>query len=193
MVFLSLEHSKAAYRADFAFYTTAIAAMTLFSAGVTPVGQRGTAVLLTLLGLAGWTLIEYAMHRFVLHGVQPFQSWHAMHHARPAALIFAPTVVAAALITILVLLPAWVWMGRWRASALTLGVLIGYMLYSVTHHAIHHWRTGHRWVEKRKRRHALHHCSDRPGCYGVTTDVWDRVFGTLTLRPLRTCVTADPT
>ena len=191
MVFLSLEHSKAAYRADFAFYGTAMAALAALSATDTPSGQRWTAAALALVGLAAWSFIEYVLHRFVLHVVEPFRSWHALHHARPSALIYAPTVVAAGLITLLVLLPAWAWMGTWRASALTLGVLVGYMLYSATHHAIHHWRIKIRWLNRRKRLHALHHCSDRPGYYGVTTDLWDRVFGTSSLQPLSASVTTD--
>jgi len=192
MVFLSLEHSKAAYRADFAFYGTAIVALAVWSVADTPVGQRWTAGLLTVLGMGLWTLAEYLLHRFVLHGLPPFKKWHALHHARPAALIFAPTVVAAGLIALLVFLPAWASLGRWCASSLTLGVLIGNTLYSATHHAIHHWHGEWPWLLRRKRLHALHHCSDRQSCYGVTTDLWDRVFGTSNLLPLRLSATPDP-
>jgi len=65
----------------------------------------------------------------------------------------------------------------WRASALTLGLLTGYLGYAITHHAIHHWRADNAWLKERKYWHALHHHSEQPGCYGVTSSVWDRVFG----------------
>ena len=32
-------------------------------------------------GAVAWTLIEYAVHRFVLHNLTPTQ--HALHHANP--------------------------------------------------------------------------------------------------------------
>jgi hypothetical protein len=32
-------------------------------------------------GVVGWTLAEYLVHRFVLHGLAPIQ--HGLHHAHP--------------------------------------------------------------------------------------------------------------
>ena len=133
---------------------------------------------LVLAGLAGWTLLEYALHRFVLHGLRPFSDWHAEHHHRPAALICAPTILSASLIAALVFLPAWALGGLWPACAITLGVLGGYLAYAITHHATHHWRASNRWTRQRKRWHALHHDRHRgPGHYGVTTSFWDHLLG----------------
>jgi hypothetical protein len=33
-------------------------------------------------GLGGWTLIEYGLHRFVLHRLPPFQAMQELHHQR---------------------------------------------------------------------------------------------------------------
>ena len=176
MRLFSLEHSKLAYGVDFVLYGAAIVVLATFLLTEPARQQAPQSLGLVLAGLAGWTLIEYLMHRFVLHGLQPFRGWHDEHHRRPAALISAPTILSGTLITTLVFLPALALTDVRRASALTLGVLMGYLAYSVTHHATHHWRADNAWLKQRKRWHAQHHHVGQPGCYGVTTDLWDRVF-----------------
>jgi cyclopropane-fatty-acyl-phospholipid synthase len=173
----TLEHSRWAYRADFALYGTAVVLLAAFLLAAGPHELRLEIWALALLGLASWSAIEYALHRFVLHGLQPFQRWHAEHHERPTALICSPTLFSATLIATLVFLPALVLGNLWRACALTLGVLSGYLAYAITHHATHHWRADNAWLKQRKRWHALHHHRDGPRCYGVTSTFWDRVFG----------------
>jgi cyclopropane-fatty-acyl-phospholipid synthase len=179
MHIFTLEHSKAAYRWDFAFYGVTVAGLSVFLMVASPRERHLELVALTLIGLGSWTAIEYIMHRYVLHGVEPFRHWHAEHHRRPTALICTPTILSASLIAALVFLPAFGAGGLWRACALTLGVLTGYLAYSIMHHAIHHWRGDDAWLMQRKRWHALHHHPrERPGCYGVTSELWDHIFGT---------------
>lgn len=174
-----LEHSRAAYRADFVAYGIAVAALAVFLLSASPHGQRLEMVILVLAGIASWTAIEYVLHRFVLHGLQPFRRWHEEHHRRPRALICTPTILSATLIAMLVFLPTLLLGDLWQACALTLGLLTGYLGYAITHHAIHHWRSGgNAWLKQRKRWHGLHHCIDEPACYGVTSAFWDHVFGT---------------
>ena len=168
MVLFSLEHRKAAYRADFALYRIAVALLAGFLLAGSPDGQSPEIAAWALADLAGWTAIEYALHRFVLHGLRPFSRWHAAPHQRPMALI-----------VMLVFLPALLLGGLWRACALTLGVLAGYLAFSVTHHATHRWRTDKAWLKQRKHWHALHHNMGDPGCYGVTSAFWDHVFGSI--------------
>jgi sterol desaturase/sphingolipid hydroxylase (fatty acid hydroxylase superfamily) len=180
--FLALEHSRFAYRADLALYGAAVPLLAALLLAAGPRGLGPQLVAYAVLGLASWTAIEYALHRFVLHGIQPFRRWHAEHHQRPTALICTPTILSASLIATLVFLPAWLVLGGWPAGAVTLGVLTGYLAYTVTHHATHHWRAGGAWLLQRKRWHAQHHraqhrAGDRPGCYGVTSSFWDHVFG----------------
>jgi cyclopropane-fatty-acyl-phospholipid synthase len=66
----------------------------------------------------------------------------------------------------------------WRACALTLGVLISYLGYAITHHAIHHWRIDNAWLKRRQRWHARHHHTTQTTGYGVTSAFWDQVSGT---------------
>lgn len=178
MSLFTLEHSKSAYRADFALYSSTVVVLAIFLLLVGPRDQRLAIVIFAGVGLVSWSAIEYALHRFVLHGLQPFRRWHALHHQRPTALIYTPTILSATLITTLVFLPALALSNLWHACALTLGMLTGYLVYAITHHAIHHWRADNAWLKQRKRWHALHHhSSEQPGCYGVTSAFWDRVFG----------------
>lgn len=194
MRWLAFEHSPGAYRADFYVYgmvSLALAAALL--AGPSDPRLLGWAVA----GSLAWTLLEYLLHRFVLHGLPPFKRWHAEHHHRPTALIAAPTVLTAALFTALLLLPAIWWLGAWPAAALSFGLLNGYLAYGLVHHAIHRpaagrrptW-FGRRWLLRRCLWHGLHHRRvvgvatapggppAVPGYYGVSSAFWDHVFGT---------------
>jgi sterol desaturase/sphingolipid hydroxylase (fatty acid hydroxylase superfamily) len=188
MYSINLEHSKLVYKADFAFYTLAISALTAYLTLFSVSNDLSGNILLmftSALGLFSWSLIEYLLHRFVLHGVQPFKRWHLEHHARPTALIGAPTLLSSGLIFSFVFLPAWALMSLQNAAALTLGILVGYLAYGAVHHGVHHWRASSLWLKKRKLWHALHHHpsnAQTPGRYGVTTSLWDHVFGTLNPR-----------
>ena len=178
MGLFTLEQSKAAYRADFALYGAAVLVLAAFLLWYGPREQRLVIAAFALLGLGSWTAVEYLLHRFVLHGLQPFRRWHAEHHQRPTALICTPTILSAALIATLVFLPALVLGNVWRASALSLGIVTGYLAYGVTHHATHHWRANNAWLKRRKRWHVLHHRQhEQSGCYGVSSGFWDHVFG----------------
>ncbi|MBC7755926.1 MAG: sterol desaturase family protein [Bdellovibrio sp.] len=178
MKFFAIKHSKLAYLADFVFYGVAIMALALMvildqsSLSALKVG------LIVLLGLVSWTLLEYVLHRFVLHHLAPFSHWHASHHHEPKALICAPTIVSAALIAVFIFLPTLLIAGLPIANAFTLGVLMGYLFYASTHHAIHHLHTQSKWLKQRKHWHARHHYNTQIANYGVTTLFWDYVFST---------------
>jgi len=141
---------------------------------------------LVLAGMVLWTLFEYLLHRFLFHGPQPFRRLHALHHTHPTALICSPTWLTAVLFVALVYAPARALGTPLNAAALTLGVLAGYLAYSIAHHAVHHWRGEGRWLVDRKRWHARHHREqDSRVCFGVTSGLWDRACRTagLAARP----------
>ncbi len=177
MNILTPEPGKFVYCADFFIYGLIVAALALMLAWLAPVEQWLVLLGYCLLGLLGWTVLEYGLHRFVLHGLPPFRRWHAEHHRRPAALIRTPIILSAALIFLLVFLPAFFFSQIWRAWALSVGLLAGYFVYTVVHHAIHHWRFDNAWLKRRQHWHGLHHASEQSGRYGVTSALWDHVFG----------------
>jgi cyclopropane-fatty-acyl-phospholipid synthase len=194
MSLLSLEHSVTAYRLDFALYAllcmgTATALLT-----TSPVGSGAVLLLWVAGGVALWSLLEYLLHRFVLHGVAPFSRWHGQHHVRPQALIASPIALSLSLFLLLGALPAWWLLGTWPATALTLGLLTSYLVYGLTHHATHHktvpWIRHNAWISRCRVRHAMHHATHhiqargeicKPCHFGVSNSFWDTVFGTDTM------------
>jgi len=186
MRFFTLEHSKAAYQADFAIYGTVVAVLVSLLIFAAPHELWLEFSVLAVMGLLSWTAIEYVLHRFFLHGVQPFKRWHQEHHQRPRALICTPTILSTSLMTVLVFLPAFVVSGFWGGCALTAGMLIGYLIYAITHHAIHHWQSDNAWLKRRKDWHLRHHHGhDSHGYFGVTSNFWDYVFGSSDRSSLR--------
>jgi len=182
MNLFTFEQTKSVYWADFVFYGIMIGVLAGVLAAAVPNSNWSMTLILATLGLIGWSALEYVVHRFVFHGMQPFQRWHAAHHARPAALICSPTLLSAPIIGVGLFLPAWAIGGLQSACALTIGLLCGYLAYALTHHAIHHWPADSRWLRQRKRWHFLHHDKRNACCYGVTSGLWDGACGSTRAR-----------
>ncbi|MGZ6477672.1 MAG: sterol desaturase family protein [Bdellovibrionales bacterium] len=126
---------------------------------------------LILLGLIGWTLIEYGLHRFT-HWTR--NRMHFRHHRFPLELAGPTTLTTAPLylgiyILLLGISPS-------AATGLTSGLLIGLSVYLYTHAALHRLSIGPKHIlAKAKARHDAHHSGSR-GHYGVTTGVWDKLW-----------------
>jgi len=183
MKLFNMEHSHWAYRFDLLFYGFSPWVIAYFVAAYSPIGSGTVLLVLTCLGIVMWSLLEYVLHRFILHGVAPFSRWHAEHHQRPMAWIFLPTAFSLGLIFLLVFLPNFWRQSFWPSAALTLGVLTGYAAYTLLHHATHHSKSQNQWFRARQRNHAIHHAmSKKPGArvgnFGVTSNLWDRIFRT---------------
>ncbi len=175
MKFVLLQFSTAGYVVDSLFYVLWIV---VASGTLVRFGPRREYLAIALFmggGLIIWSFLEYALHRFVLHGIEPFRSMHAQHHDHPHALIGIPTLVSATLFAALVLAPAVAMTDFWRGTGLMLGIGTGYLAYGWIHHATHHWCPRTRWLKHRKQLHAMHHRA-RDRQYGVTTSLWDWVF-----------------
>jgi sterol desaturase/sphingolipid hydroxylase (fatty acid hydroxylase superfamily) len=177
---VSLEHSRLGQQADLLAYGVAIAGLGTWALLRHGPGWGGATLAALLAGLCAWTLIEYAVHRFVLHHVPPFKRWHTEHHRRPRAAIGLPTVFSGALFAAFVFAPAWWLGGLLPARDLTLGVLAGYLGYALVHRGVHQPLGRRRWLAGHQRWHARHHAATAaPGvAYGVTSGLWDHVFGT---------------
>ncbi len=172
--------SPAGYFLDFAVYPLAIAATWSVLVWDDAARRLALLALLALLGLALWTLLEYLLHRLVLHEVPVIRDLHETHHNEPRGLVGAPTMLSFALMLGLVFLPTWTLLSAGAAAGLTTGVMLGYLGYVTVHHWMHHWSTRHLPPLRRlKRHHALHHHRSESCNFGVTTRFWDRVFGTL--------------
>ncbi len=148
---------------------------------------------LSLLAVAGlfaagiliWTLLEYIIHRWIFH-YQPKTRWgkklhfivHGVHHDYPGdatRLVMPPSVS--------IPLAFFFWMvftfifGRF-APALSAGFAFGYVCYDSIHYATHHFpmkRGIWLWL---KQYHLRHHFKDDHAGFGVSTPLWDYIFGT---------------
>lgn len=171
--------TKAAYFADFVVYPPTIAL--LLTAALQPASLTSwkESAVYAVIGLVLWTLIEYATHRFVLHEIPYLTDMHEAHHDDPNGFVGTPTWLSLAMICCGTLLPLWWATGLEIASAFTAGMATGYLWYVGVHHVVHHWRIEpDTWLYRLNRRHALHHHGRRPCNFGVTTGIWDWIFGT---------------
>jgi 4-hydroxysphinganine ceramide fatty acyl 2-hydroxylase len=58
------------------------------------------------------------------------------------------------------------------------GTLFGYVLYDCMHYYLHHGRVVTDHVREMKVWHLDHHYKQADMGFGITTKIWDRVFGT---------------
>lgn len=123
-------------------------------------------IFLFLFGLVLWTLLEYAVHRWLFHGV--LSKYHRHHHDAPT--VPRPIPLWALAIPLLAIF--------WLSTPLGLGVLTGLVIYEAVHVYIHHGVSEHPWLLKLHARHLEHHRNPHLN-YGLTTNIWDRVFKTL--------------
>ncbi len=122
-------------------------------------------IVLFCCGLGAWTLAEYITHRFVLHAIAPKQ--HGIHHARPHDAIdkvFWQIWLAFAVVYLT------------TGGAVLAGALPAYAWYLLVHYCAHH---NPAVLPASLLKHHLDHHRFANRNYGVTTKVWDRVFGTM--------------
>jgi sterol desaturase/sphingolipid hydroxylase (fatty acid hydroxylase superfamily) len=150
----------------------------------------GSIVLLVLGGLALWTLAEYWLHRKVFHW-EPDNKWgrrmhfviHGVHHEHPndkLRLVMPPgaSIPLAALFGAAFLLIA----GTPTGFPLFAGFLLGYLMYDYTHYYLHHYVPKSEFGKRLREAHMRHHFQDHRFGFGVSSPLWDAVFGTLPKR-----------
>jgi sterol desaturase/sphingolipid hydroxylase (fatty acid hydroxylase superfamily) len=133
-----------------------------------------------LLGLFCFSLIEYVVHRWLLHDQRSALFYlHDAHHNDPeknSAFLFPTSIV--------LFVPVWCLL-TWglhvqQASYFMMGLSGGYFYFDTLHHLEHTTRVNQlpfRWMQKIWAFHSVHHRIDGSN-FGVTTSFWDYVFGT---------------
>ncbi len=135
------------------------------------------------LGCFTWTFLEYCIHRWLGHGRRfrrnVFDREHTRHHTEGD--YFAPWYkkAFAALLAMAILIgPAVLVSDLPTGAAYTSGLVGFYLYYEILHRLLHVFRglPGYgRWA---RRHHFYHHFVDARFNHGVTSPLWDHVFGT---------------
>ena len=159
----------------------------LYRASVTPGLTRTTGIFLFVGGLVIWTLTEYVLHRYIFHyeptskvGKYLHFMMHGVHHEYPndSKRLVMPPAVSIPLALLFYLVFSLI-LGMKYIFPFFAGFLVGYMLYDEIHYATHHAPLKNGLGQKVKHHHVLHHYHDPEKGFGVSTPVWDYVFGTV--------------
>ena len=172
---VSVRMSKVAFHLDFVAYPPVIIICLYMVQGKISVAFI---VFLFIFGLVIWTLAEYLLHRFVLHGWPFFARYHHAHHDNPSALIASPTLFSLGVFVSTALIPATLLLGFWPALPCFAGFLMGYIAFAAVRETVHHAQSQNAVVRHFKLFHARHHHATQASNFGVLTSFWDRVFGT---------------
>ena len=144
-------------------------------------------------GLLIWTLTEYWLHRLVFHwepdhplGSRIHFIMHGVHHDHPndrLRLVMPPAVS----IPLALLFGAMFWFvfGEPAVYPTFAGFIAGYLTYDYTHFYLHHAVPRSRFGKRIREQHMRHHFQDHRFGYGVSSPLWDVVFGTLPKRRTR--------
>ena len=136
-------------------------------------------------GLLVWTFTEYGVHRFLFHfrarsrpGKWLVFLFHGVHHEDPQdkSRLVMPPAGAVLIMGLLWLLFGTVIPSPW-IEPFGAFFVIGYLCYDYIHYATHHFQLESPIFRHLRRHHMLHHYSDRKGRYGVSSPLWDIVFG----------------
>ena len=164
--------------------------------------------LLFLAGVLLWTFIEYLVHRFVFHagpkiedevreivgGLEPGEPAfakikgfrrkhyflaHGVHHDFPndaKRLVMPPSLsIPLAVVFFSVF---WLVFGSSAGPAVFAGFVVGYLVYDTIHYAVHHFQLHGRITLYLKKQHFRHHYQNSTRDFGVSSPLWDLLFGT---------------
>jgi sterol desaturase/sphingolipid hydroxylase (fatty acid hydroxylase superfamily) len=141
---------------------------------------------LFILGMFFWTFTEYFLHRFIFHhhpksekGKRINYLIHGNHHEYPRdkERLFMPPVPSLILASCFFLI--FYLLMRLHPIVFFPGFMFGYLLYGTMHYAIHAWNPPFKWMKPLWRNHHLHHYKHDELGFGVSSTLWDHVFGTM--------------
>lgn len=151
----------------------------------------GMILLVFLAGMFFWSFFEYMIHRFAFHFLAENERAskivyliHGNHHEYPRdkQRLFMPPVPSIILATIvffsMYFLASLIGITE-AVFAFFPGFMLGYLMYGTMHYAIHAWNPPFRWMKALWRNHHLHHYKEQEKGFGVSSTLWDHVFGTM--------------
>lgn len=167
------------------FYTAVVLCLLILTRNQ-PLSLSFSLILLAV-GVLSWGLLEYVLHRFLFHydarseaGKRLVYAAHLSHHEDPRATnkIFSSLLISAPVAAAYLLL-ARITAGSWRAASfLFAGLTLGYFYYEWLHFRSHHRRARLRLFRYLRKYHLLHHYKTPELRFGVSSPLFDIIFGT---------------
>lgn len=138
-----------------------------------------------ILGFLFFTLLEYLIHRFLYHlpnvykeGHLPFVL-HGIHHKYPKdkkRLVMPP--ILSVILSAIILGVNYLLFGNYSLP-FTAGLLVGYAAYLSVHYAVHAFKPPQNFLKQLWVNHSVHHYKNDEKAFGVSSPLWDYVFGTM--------------
>src|SRR5262249_18349706 len=129
------------------------------------------------------------LHRFLFHVRIPLRdpqvrnfvnSSHVLHHASPRdrnLVLVQPTF--GLVVSILLFASIYgVTRSLTSTTAILSGIWAGFLYYESVHYRVHFSLSASGFVARQRKTHFYHHFTNNKRCFGVTTPLWDYVFGT---------------
>ncbi|WP_373492620.1 sterol desaturase family protein [Aquiflexum sp.] len=139
-----------------------------------------------LLGVFGFTLLEYMMHRYFFH-MEPDTpvkdkiqyTVHGVHHDYPKdkERLTMPPLASLAYAVIFYGVFTWI-MGDYALYFLP-GFMVGYAAYLGVHFIVHAYQPPKNFLKILWVNHAIHHYKDPDAAFGVSSPLWDYILGTM--------------
>lgn len=145
-----------------------------------------TTVLIFFLGVIFFTWVEYNVHRYVFHMTAETESrakaqytMHGVHHEFPKdkTRLAMPPLLSITLATTLFFLFRLI-LGDFAYSFLP-GMLVGYSAYLSVHYMVHAFQPPRNFFKILWVNHGVHHYKNGDGVYGVSSPLWDYIYGTM--------------
>ncbi|HEY3402501.1 MAG TPA: sterol desaturase family protein [Ohtaekwangia sp.] len=146
-----------------------------------------TTTLMFFLGVLVFTWVEYNVHRHVFH-MKVYTKFrekmqytlHGVHHEFPKDKdrLAMPPLLSITIATVLLLLLRLI-IGDFVFSFLP-GFLVGYSAYLSVHYMVHAYAPPKNMFKALWINHSVHHYKDGEYVFGVSSPLWDYIYGTMT-------------
>lgn len=166
----------------FSLYAAGLLYWSLTHTGLHP----GVTAGLFFTGFFVFTWVEYLVHRYVFH-METYTALrkkiqytvHGVHHEFPKDKdrLAMPPLLSITISTILLLLLR-LTIGDF-AFAFLPGFLLGYAYYLFIHYIVHAYPPPKNFLKTLWVHHGIHHYKDSDKAFGVSSPLWDYVYGTL--------------
>lgn len=169
----------------FAIYSTALIYWSVTHTTLSVLATIG----LFFAGVLAFTWIEYLVHRYLFHMATYTKAreklqytLHGVHHEFPKDKdrLAMPPLLSITLATVLLLVFRVV-MGD-LVFAFLPGFLVGYALYLAIHYMVHAYQPPRNFLKALWVNHGVHHYKDGEIVFGVSSPLWDYIYGTMRLK-----------